>query len=160
MSKPPERIGDAVKRELGRFGRGGAIAEIVEVWPQAVGESIARNAWPARIARDGTLHVATSSSTWAFELGLLESDIRGRLAAALGKSAPESLRFAPGRLPEAPREAAEKGPIAPVEPRAAELLEAERMAATIEDQNLRKVVARAAAASLARAAGPPPDLVD
>ena len=141
MSKPPERIGDAVKRELGRFGRGGAIAEIVEVWPQAVGESIARNELHARI-------------------GLLESDIRGRLAAALGKSAPESLRFAPGRLPEAPREAAEKGPIAPVEPRAAEQLEAERMAATIEDQNLRKVVARAAAASLARAAGPPPDLVD
>ena len=160
MSKPLERISDAVHRELGRFGRGGAIAEIVEVWPQAVGESIARNAWPARIARDGTLHVATSSSTWAFELGLLESDIRRRLAAALGKSAPESLRFAPGRLPEAPREAAEKRPIAPVEPKAAEQLEAERMAATIEDQNLRKVVARAAAASLARASGPPPDLVD
>jgi hypothetical protein len=160
VSKPLERIGDAVHRELGRFGRGGAVAEIVEVWPQAVGESIARNAWPARIARDGTLHVATSSSTWAFELGLLESDIRGRLSAALGKRAPESLRFAPGRLPEGPLEASEKRSSPPAEPTSAELLEAERMAATIEDQNLRKVVARAAAASLARAAGPPPDLVD
>ena len=30
--------------------------------------AIAANAWPARIARDGTLHVATSSSAWAFEL--------------------------------------------------------------------------------------------
>ena len=160
MTKPLEPIGDAVQHELGRFGRGGAIAEIVEAWPKAVGESIARNAWPARIARDGTLHVATSSSTWAFELGLLESDIRVRLAAVLGKRAPESLRFAPGRLPEAPLEAAEKRSSVPLEPTPAEQFEGERIAATIEDQNLRKVVARAAAASLARAAGPPPDLVD
>ncbi len=160
MSKPLEPIGDRVQQELGRFGRGGAIAEIVEAWLGAVGESIARNAWPARVARDGTLHVATSSSTWAFELGLLEPDIRARLVAALGEGAPRSLRFAPGRLAEAPLEAAEKRPRAPVEPTPAEQFEGERMAATIENQNLRKVVARAAAASLARAAGPPPDLVD
>lgn len=160
MSKPLEPIGDAVQHELGRFGRGGAIAEIVEAWPEAVGDSIARNAWPARIARDGTLHIATSSSTWAFELGLLESDIRARLAAALPGRTPESLHFAPGRLPEAPPEASEKGSSAPREPTPAEQFEGERVAATIEDQNLRKVVARAAAASLARAAEPPPDLVD
>ncbi len=160
MSKPLEPIGDRVQQELGRFGRGGAIAEIVEAWLGAVGESIARNAWPARVARDGTLHVATSSSTWAFELGLLEPDIRARLVAALGEGAPRSLRFAPGRLPEAPLEATEKRPRAPVEPTPAEQFEGERMAATIENQNLRKVVARAAAASLARAAEPPLDLVD
>jgi hypothetical protein len=160
VSKPLEPIGDAVQQVLGRFGRGGAIAEIVEVWPKAVGESIARNAWPARIARDGTLHVATSSSTWAFELGLLERDIRKRLAAALGKGGPVGLRFAPGRLPEAPLEAAERRPRPPVEPTSAERLEGERMAEAIDDQNLRKVVARAAAASLARAVEPPPDLVD
>ncbi|HET8873894.1 MAG TPA: DUF721 domain-containing protein [Gaiellaceae bacterium] len=160
MSKALEPIGDVVRRELGRFGRGEAIAEIVKVWPEAVGESIARNAWPARIARDGTLHVATSSSTWAFELGLLEADIRKRLAAALGKGAPVSFRFAPGRLPEAPPDATEKRPASPVEPTWAEQLEGERMAEAIDDQNLRKVVARAAAASLARAAGPPLDLVD
>jgi hypothetical protein len=160
VSKALEPIGDVVRRELGRFGRGEAIAEIVEVWPEAVGESIARNAWPARIARDGTLHVATSSSTWAFELGLLEPDIRKRLAAVLEKGAPVSLRFAPGRLPEASLEATEKRPASPVEPTSAEQLEGERMAEAIDDQNLRKVVARAAAASLARAARPPPDLVD
>jgi hypothetical protein len=66
VSKPLEPIGDAVQQELGRFGRGGAIAEIVAAWPEAVGELIARNAWPARIARDGTLHVTTSSSTWVY----------------------------------------------------------------------------------------------
>jgi predicted nucleic acid-binding Zn ribbon protein len=160
VSKSLEPLGDAVQHELGRFGRGGAIAEIVNVWPQAVGESIARNAWPARIARDGTLHVATSSSTWAFELGLLESDIRERLSAALGPDVPASLRFAPGRLPEPPRDPAETRPRAPAEPTPAQQAEGERLTAQIEDQNLRKVVARAAAASLAKAPGPPPDLVD
>jgi len=160
VSKALEPIGDAVQGELGRFGRGGAIAEIVNAWPQAVGESIARNAWPARIARDGTLHVATSSSTWAFELGLLESDIRERLSAALGPDVPASLRFAPGRLPEPPRNPAETASRAPREPTPAQQAEGERVAAQIEDQNLRKVVARAAAASLAQAPGPPPDLVD
>jgi hypothetical protein len=160
VNKPLEPIGDAVQRELGRFGRGGAIAEIVKVWPQAVGESIARNAWPARIARDGTLHVATSSSTWAFELGLLEADIRKRLSAALGPDVPASLRFAPGRLPEPPRDPAETRPRASVEPSPTQQAEGKRLAASIEDQNLRKVVARAAAASLAQVPGPPPDLVD
>jgi hypothetical protein len=155
-----EPIGDAVQHELGRFGRGGAIAEIVNVWPHAVGESIARNAWPARIARDGTLHIATSSSTWAFELGLLEANIRERLSAALGPDVPASLRFTPGRLPEPPRDPAETCPSRPVEPTSAQQAEGERLAAPIEDQNLRKVVARAAATSLAKSPRPPADLVD
>ena len=84
----PERIGQDVKRELDRFGPAGAIADVVDVWPTAVGDSITRNAWPARIARDGTLHVSTSSSAWAFELGLLVPDLRERIAERLGDSAP------------------------------------------------------------------------
>jgi hypothetical protein len=148
----PEPIGDDVKRELKRFGPAGAIAEIVKAWPGAVGEAIARNAWPARVARDGTLHVATSSSAWAFELGLLEADIRRRLEAALGPDAPARLRFAPGRLPEPSSEDPSEGSAGPREPTAAERREAERLTAAIEDENLRKVVAKSAAQSLARAA--------
>ena len=55
-----ERLGDEVGRQLGRFGPQGAIGDVVAVWPDAVGEAIARNAWPARIARDGTVHVNTA----------------------------------------------------------------------------------------------------
>jgi hypothetical protein len=160
MSRFPERIGDEIRRELGRFGPAGAMAEIVEAWPAAVGDSIARNAWPARVSRDGTLHVATSSSAWAFELGLLEADIRGRLESALGQDAPPSLRFAPGRLPEPPAEDAENRPAPPPQPSPEDRREAARLAASIEDENLRKVVAKAAASSLARAAERPPGLID
>jgi predicted nucleic acid-binding Zn ribbon protein len=158
--REPEPIGKGVRRELKRFGPSGAMAEIVRAWPAAVGDAIARNAWPARVARDGTLHVATSSSAWAFELGLLEADIRGRLASALGADAPKGLRFALGRLPEpeSPKPDPERG--RPPRPSSDDRREAERVAATIEDENLRKVVARAAAASLAKSPGRPPRLLD
>jgi hypothetical protein len=146
----PERLGDGVRRELGRFGPGGAIADVVTAWPAAVGDSIARNAWPARISRDGTLHVSTSSSAWAFELGLLEEKLRERLAAALEKDAPVHLRFAPGPLPEEsasePSDAEDHAPVVTEQ----HLQAGEELAATISDENLRKVVAKAAAASLAR----------
>jgi predicted nucleic acid-binding Zn ribbon protein len=148
----PEPIGEEVRRELKRFGPTGAMAEIVRAWPAAVGAAIARNAWPARVARDGTLHVSTSSSAWAFELGLLGEDIRGRLAAALGEDAPTALRFAPGRLPEPSPDASRQAQPQPVRPSDADRQEGERLASAIEDENLRKVVAEAAAASLAKAA--------
>jgi hypothetical protein len=158
--KYPERIGEDVQRELKRFGPAGAIGEIVKAWPAAVGDAIARNAWPARVSRDGTLHVATSSSAWAFELGLLEADIRRRLAQALGTDAPSGVRFAPGRLPEPARETTAERPANPAGPTSEDEREAARLAGSIESENLRKVVARAAAASLARSAGRPPRLVD
>jgi len=158
--REPEPIGEGVRRELKRFGPSGAIAEIVRAWPAAVGDSIARNAWPARVARDGTLHVATSSSAWAFELGLLEADIRGRLATALGADAPKGLRFAPGRLPEPESPKPDPERARPPRPSPDDRREGERVAATIEDENLRKVVAKAAAASLAKAAGRPNRLLD
>jgi hypothetical protein len=155
-----EPLGDDVRRELKRFGPTGAMAEIVKAWPAAVGESIARNAWPARVSRDGTLHVATSSATWAFELGLLAVDIQRRLAGVLGDDAPTGLRFAPGRLPEPPAEPGRAARVPPPQPTPEDRREAARLAASIEDENLRKVVAEAAAASLAMAAVRPPGLLD
>jgi hypothetical protein len=160
MSGLPGPIGDDVRRELARFGPAGAIGVIVEAWPNAVGESIGRNAWPARISRDGTLHVATSSSAWAFELGLLEAEIRSRLEAALGSPAPPRLRFAPGRLPEPAANAPNDRAFSSPRPTREDWQQAAALAATIEDENLRKVVAKAAAASLAKASGRPPGLIN
>lgn len=146
-----ERIGDDVKRELGRFGPAAGMAELVTVWPDAVGEQIARNAWPARIARDGTLHVATSSSAWAFELAQLEATLRERLTATLGDATPPRLRFAPGRLPELSAEDSRAPKASPPAPSAQARAEAERLTAEITDTELRKLVAKAASLSLARA---------
>ncbi len=147
-----ERIGDEVRRELGRFGSTGQMADLVAGWPGAVGETVASNAWPARLARDGTLHVAAASSTWAFELQQLEPEIAERLRATLGEAAPTRLRFAPGPLPELPHAVPETSRKPPPEPSAEQAHEAHELAATIASEELRKSVEKAARMSLARAA--------
>jgi hypothetical protein len=147
-----DRLDHQIRRELGRIGpMDGDMTAIVRVWPAAVGETVARNACPARLARDGTLHVNTASATWAFELGSLAPTILEQLRNELGEAAPPSLRFAPGPIPDPLAETPEGGASAPLEIAAEDRAEAARVAATIEDDELRELVARAAAAGLARA---------
>jgi hypothetical protein len=145
-----DRIGEEVRRELGRFGTTGEMADLVNAWPEAVGETVAANAWPARLSRDGTLHVAAGSSTWAFELQQLEGEITGRLREVLGAAAPARLRFAPGPLPEAPPPAEERRR-PPPEPSPEQARAARALAAGIDSEELRKSVEKAARMSLARA---------
>ncbi len=152
-----EPIGGELHRELGRLGPPGAIADVVAVWPEAVGPAIAANAWPARISRDGTLHVSTSSSAWAFELTHLEDTVRARLSEHLDRGCPVRLRFATGRLPELGRDTVETSERAVPSPSQATLAAAAEIAAEIADPGLREVVARAAAASLASAEARPDD---
>jgi hypothetical protein len=146
---PLRPIEDDVRRELSRFGPAAGMGEIVTAWPECVGPGIAANAWPARLARDGSLHVSTSSSAWAFELTQLAGSILKRLGERLGDAAPAALRFAPGPIPEAesPNEQASKRIVPEVddETRTA----AAQLAEAIEDPGLRDVVARAAEVSLA-----------
>jgi len=119
------------------------MSEAVEAWEAAVGPEIARNAWPARFQRDGTLIVHTKDAVWGFELQHQAERIRERL--------PDKppLKFVPGPLPEpgfVPTEASPHGsPPATLEQRA----RAADWAAGIDDPELRELVARAAAASLA-----------
>ena len=136
-----KQLGDDVRQQLRRFGPSAGMPELVELWPNAVGETIARNAWPARIARDGTVHVNTADSVWAFELTSRAAEIAEKLGV-------DQIRFAPGRLPEESAEASEEADKPLRAPSVEGLREGERLAATIEDENLRKVVARAAALSL------------
>jgi hypothetical protein len=138
-----KRLGDEIDRELGRFGPEAKIAALVEAWPVVVGETIARSAWPARVARDGTLHVNTADSVWAFEL----TNRAGEIAQRLGV---ERVRFSPGRLPEPSVPEPTHREQSPRKPSPALLATGARLAAGIEDENLRKIVARAAAASLAK----------
>lgn len=133
------RLGPEVRKELGQFGPQAGMPELLERWAEAVGPAIARNAWPARIARDGTVHVNTADSVWAFELGQRSAEIAGRLGV-------EKLRFAPGPLPEPEPEA----PPPSVPPTAEEDERATALASTIEDEKLRESVQKAVRLGLAR----------
>jgi hypothetical protein len=146
-----EPIGANVSRQLGRFGPQANLGRIVAAWPGAVGAQIAANAWPARVARDGTLHVSAASSAWAFELTQLEAQVSERLAAALGEDAPARIRFAVGPLPEPGPETVEEVRRTGPEVRAEHRAEGVELARGIADPRLRELVARAAAASLAAA---------
>jgi len=121
------------------------MAPIVDAWPAAVGETIARNAWPARLARDGTLHVNTTDSIWAFELKSRAEEIRVRLA----EHAPPRLAFAPGPIPEPLEPATVDRATAGVEPGPEHVAEADSLTRVIRDEELRKVVAKTLALSLA-----------
>jgi hypothetical protein len=114
---------------------------VLALWPAAVGEAIARNAWPARIARDGTVHVSTADSIWAFELGHQATEIAARLGV-------EKLRFAPGPLPE---HAVETTAADPLRPTPEQERQAASIAAPIEDESLRRSVQKAVSFSLASA---------
>jgi hypothetical protein len=144
------RIGDEVRKELARFGAPGGLPGLLEAWPEAVGPDVARNAWPARLSRDGTLHVATSSSAWAFELSQLAPDILERLRGHLADGTPRVLRFAPGHVPEAPARQKEDAETAAAVPGSAERTAAAEIARAIGDDELREKLQRAVAASLSR----------
>ena len=141
-----EPLGDELKRELGRFGPQGGIGDAVAAWPAAVGPEIARNAWPARFQRDGTLVIHARDAVWAFELTQRAAEISPRLPSS------PPLKFVPGAVPE-PSVAAPESP-SPEPPHATseQAAQADRWAAGIEDEELRELVAGAARASLARAA--------
>jgi hypothetical protein len=140
-----EPLGADVRRELARFGPQAGISDVVDAWPDAVGPDIARNAWPARIQRDGTLVVHARDAIWAFELTQRALEIASRLPAS------PPLKIVPGPLPEL----AAEPPGQEARPPAATAEQAREVAtwaAAIEDEQLRELVAQAARASLARAA--------
>jgi hypothetical protein len=147
-----ERIGHEVERRLSKTagGKALALAEITAAWPRVMGEAIARNAWPLRLGRDGTLHVATSSATWAFELDRMSPEVAERLSEELGDHAPGALRFRAGPLPEPGAEISPEGSEEPLEATPEVAAAAASAAATIEDPELRELVSRAARASLGK----------
>ena len=139
-------LGDEVGRELRRLGPQAEIGAAADAWASAVGPEIARNAWPARVQRDGTLIVHTRDAVWAFELTQRAVEIAARLPNE------PTLKFVTGPLAEPGPEDAEEPPPALLEATPKQAREAAEWAAAIEDESLREIVARAARASLARAA--------
>jgi hypothetical protein len=153
----PQGLEETVSSELRRLAAtrpvGSELGELVARWPEAVGPAIARNAWPARIAKDGSLVVHAATSTWAAELTHLAGEIRPRL----GTAAPPSLRFVVGPLPEPDTPAAPSVSQPVHTPSSEDRRTAREMAQPIEDPALREAVAEAISRSLARGRGRAPD---
>ena len=133
-----------MKRELRRLGPNADMGDVVAAWPGAVGDEIARNAWPARFQRDRTLIVHARDAIWSFELGHRAGEISARLPGT------PPLKFVPGPLPEAGAEPPQATPRGSPPATLEQVARATRWASEIEDEELRALVARAAAASLAR----------
>jgi hypothetical protein len=137
-----EPLGDDVRSELRRLGAESGPGDAVEPWAAAVGEEIARNAWPARTQPDGTLVVHVRDAIWGFELTQRAGEISERLPGR------PRLRFTPGPLPDT----AQEEPAAPrVEVSAEHAREAAEIAAEIADRDLRESVAKTIKLALARA---------
>ena len=136
-----EPLGEQIRAELSRVGADSGAGDAVTTWPAAVGEEIARNAWPARTQPDGTLVVHVRDAIWGFELTQRAAEISQRLPGR------PRLRFTPGPLPETTVEPPAPAP-AEVSPEQAR--QAEDLAAGIVDPNLRESVAKAIKAALAR----------
>jgi hypothetical protein len=137
-----EPLGDQIRAELSRVGADSSAGDAVTAWPAAVGEEIARNAWPARTQPDGTLVVHVRDAIWGFELTQRAAEISERLPGS------PRLRFTPGPVPET----APGPPSAPpLEASPEQEREAAALAAGIVDPKLRESVAKTIKAALARA---------
>jgi hypothetical protein len=143
---PPgiDQIGGQIREELRRVGADSGAGDAVTAWPAAVGEEIARHAWPARTQPDGTLVVHVRDAVWGFELTQRAGEIASRLPGR------PKLRFTPGPLPDTTSEPA---PAPPAEASPEQAREAAALAAGISDPDLRESVAKAIKAALARAPG-------
>ncbi len=139
------RIGELLAPALPAPARADVLLPLLRVWPAAVGEAIARETRPARVAGDGTVVVHVTSSIWASELTLMAASVAERVGSALD-APPPTLRFQVGPVPQAVTVA----PVRPVPPEAME--RARAVAAGVADAELREAIERALARALVRSA--------
>lgn len=97
--KYPQQIGGPLQEILARLDTEGhfEIVRLMRLWPEAVGETIARRTQVAALK----FHVATvkvSGAMWIQELNLMKPQILARLNDALGNDTIRDLRFVQGRL--------------------------------------------------------------
>lgn len=137
-----EPLGDQIRAELRRVGADSGAGDAVTSWAAAVGDEIARNAWPARTQPDGTIVVHVRDAVWGFELTQRAGEISARLPGC------PHLRFVPGPLPDS---VPEPSPPRPVEATSEQAREAAALASGIADPDLRESVAKVIRLALTRA---------
>ncbi len=79
----PAKLGAVLERYLESAGLADRLAQaqVVERWPELVGERIAAAAFAEAVAPDGTLFVRVKSSAWRQELSLMTPEVLALLNA-------------------------------------------------------------------------------
>jgi predicted nucleic acid-binding Zn ribbon protein len=97
----PERIGALLGDFLERRGVRAQIERtgVLEVWPEKVGEAIAR-VTRARGVSEGTLFVEVRSSAWLMELNMMRGEILRRVNEGRESALIERIVFVQGGEPE------------------------------------------------------------
>jgi len=108
----PQFLGDVLSSILKNRGWDAIIRErrVFEIWEDAVGGPIARNAQPDRIER-GVLIVRVRSSSWAQEMTYMKDRIIARLNEKLSRQMVTDMRFIQGTIdtPEKNKSAPDPG---------------------------------------------------
>ena len=97
--RPPQLLGGAIQELLSRLDAKGGfdIVRLIRVWPEVVGEAIARRT-EVNGLKFHTAVVKVSGAMWIQELNLMKPQILSRLREALGNDTVRELRFMQGRL--------------------------------------------------------------
>jgi predicted nucleic acid-binding Zn ribbon protein len=94
MGRPPKHIGETLRflvKDLG-FEKKLHQVQIVQMWPQVVGENIAKISTADRVF-EGVLYVKVKSMTWRTELLFQKRKILERIENKVGKNVINDIRF-------------------------------------------------------------------
>ena len=139
-------VGAVLDKAIQDLGLGEAVAKgaAMVLWPEVVGEAVARVTHPQTV-RGRTLVVTVVDSAWLQQLRYLEETMLEGLNAALGRQVIEGIYLQVGQIPVAPP--ADEPPEASAElaPEAAAYLE--DVVSDVDDPGLRATLRRVLAAS-------------
>lgn len=148
-------IGAVVEEAIRGLGLGDAVAKgaAMQLWPEVVGETVARVTQPETV-RGNTLVVTVADSAWLQQLRYMEEPVVEKLNAAVGRPIIEGLYFKVGAIRPEPQEDEEVEEQAELDPETAAQLE--QVVAALEDPELRETLKQILAASMRLTEGEEP----
>ena len=110
-NRPMERLGDILDRAVRRLPLRQRLDDyaVWQVWDDAVGPAVARNARPERI-RNGTLFVKVRAATWMQQLQYMKDIMVEKLNQRLEREAVTNIFFVVGEFPAETRPEAADAP--------------------------------------------------
>jgi len=146
---PPESLGDVLSSLLKNRGWDKIVRErrIFEIWDEAVGGPIARNAQPDRIER-GVLIVRVRSSSWAQEMTYMKERVIARLNEKLPRPLVTDMRFIQGTIDATERKRAKPEREKTRPKRDVDTASAAPFTEHMDDSELKDIITRVVALSL------------